>query len=394
MKKVLLLCQQRGCPIDLSPARYQLFHELKNVGYEMYVLIPERISNTKIRGDIDHTVNTKGMRTKDIRSKIRAVEPDFVIAFTYEDALILYRLPNIMKTTVFIYFNLEIYTPRFETLTAGKDLLFRFRFLLKYLCNKVKEILFVRQCKLFVIQDSLRKRTCKKYLIAHPNTLLIPNSYVYNEEDQVDVGCDRIVYSGGFTKSHAKSLIENLEQLSNIPLTFAGWSDDYFKRRYDEIRKSCPNINVYQQKLPPEQLSSFLRQYAVGLIWYTSSKDENVYNIGLASGKFFKHLSLGQPVISIECPGVSNVIKKYRLGIVINNVSDLKQAYEHIMSHYSYYQNNVIRIYKKKFDYKKVIQPFIHELEMMTGMMENGSMDYFISRKNRKKRKRIWSFGE
>lgn len=365
MKKILLLCQQYKCPIELSPARYQLFHELKKMGYEVHVFAPERIANEKIHNDIDHSVNTSKMAIDDIRKRIKAINPEFVIAFTYEDALILYKLTGIMKRTVFIYFNLEIYVPNYGLFFRKENPFFYIRRTAEFLCNKMKELLFVRKCRLFVIQDNLRQRTCKKYFIAHPHTLLIPNSYVWHEGEQVENGCSGIVYSGGFSRFQAESLVDELDKVSDVPLTFAGWCDEYFRKRYKKLQVDYPNIKLCQQQLHPEELSDFLRQYAVGLVWYTPVKDENLYNIGLASGKFFKHLSLGQPVISIECPGLGNVIRKYHLGIVIQNVSELKEAYEEIMKHYSYYHNNVVRVYKKKFDYKKVIQPFLQELQRM-----------------------------
>lgn len=368
MRRVLLLCQQNKCPIELSPARYQLFHELKDRHYEVHVFIPERILDEKILSDIDYTVNTSKMSVKNIRKKIEAVNPQFVIAFTYEDAVILYRLPKVMKKTVFIYFNLEIYVPNYGLFFRSKNPFFYIKRTTEYLCNKMKEVLFVKQCKLFVIQDGLRKRTCQKYFIAHPHTLLIPNSYVWCEAEQVENGCEGIVYSGGFSRFQAESLVEGLDKVKDIPLTFAGWCDEYFLKRYNKLRVDYPNIKLCRQQLQPEELSGFLRQYAVGLVWYTPVKDENLYNIGLASGKFFKHLSLGQPVISIECPGLGNVIRKYHPGIVIQNVSELQGAYEKIMRHYSYYHNNVERVYRNKFDYKKVIQPFLQELQRMEYM--------------------------
>lgn len=365
-KKVLLLCQQRGCRIELSPARYQLIYELHELGYEVSVFVSETISSKQIRSKIDHIVNTKYLTMKEIRKEMIKREPQYVITFTYEDAQIAYALPGIMKKAAFIYFNLEIYVPDMEWyLTENRGLISDTCCWKRYFCNKLREILYTKQCRFFVIQDMLRKKTSKKYFIAHPRTLLIPNSYVLSDEYQLENRSEGIIYSGGVNKLQAETLIKKLDTLSNIPITLAGWSDGYFRQQYKKIRETYPNIKVYDQILPPEKLSDFLRQYAVGLIWYSPVKDENVNNIGLASGKLFKHLSIGQPVITVDCPGVSSVVKKYRLGLVIHEVSEMKSAYEHIMKHYSYYQENVKRVYKERYDYRKVIQPFLTELEAM-----------------------------
>lgn len=363
MKKILLLCQQQGCPIELSPARYQLINVLKDLNYGVYVFIAERIFSKAIRNNIDCVVNTIGLTNKQVQNKIEKVNPEVIIAFTYEDARILYTLPRVMKKTTFIYFNLEIYTPSMEQYLTGEKHLFSKKCILNYIYNKFKEVLYVRQCKLFVIQDTLREKTSKKYLIKHSHTILVPNSYVLNEKEQNEVQRSGIIYSGGINRLQAKSLIEELDKISDIPITFAGWSDGCFKKQYNKIRRDHPNIKVYDQRLMPEQLSAFLQPYAIGLVWYTATKDENINNIGLASGKLFKHLSLGQPVIVMDCPGISKVVNKLRLGIVIYNVAELKDAYELIMKQYSVYQKHVMDAYKKFFDYKRVIQPFLRELE-------------------------------
>jgi glycosyltransferase involved in cell wall biosynthesis len=91
--------------------------------------------------------------------------------------------------------------------------------------------------------------------------------------------------------------------------------------------------------------------------------NDNIDNIGLSSGKLFKHLSLEQPVIAMDCPGLGRVVRKYKLGKTIHNVSEIKEAYEDIMKNYSLYQGNIRKVYQKKFDYDKVIQPFLKYLE-------------------------------
>ncbi len=85
--------------------------------------------------------------------------------------------------------------------------------------------------------------------------------------------------------------------------------------------------------------------------------------MGLSSGKMFKHLSIGQPVIVIGCPGADEAVEKYKLGVVINNITELESAYSKIMDNYSYYMDNVIRTYRDVFDFKKVVTPFLDYIE-------------------------------
>ncbi len=363
MEKVLLLCLQLGCPIELSPARYQLIQELRKQNYEIYVFYPGTILNKEIRGQIQHLTNTLNLSKKDIRKKIMNIAPRHVIAFTYEDTRILYYLPFVMKRTSFIYFNLEIYTAYMEQYIQPQGFLFHIRCRAAYLPNKVKEMIYTKQCKLFVIQDALRKRIAKKYYLSHPNTLLIPNSYIYYDEGKWGANRHGMIYSGSMNKNVLKSLVEGMDALPDLPITLSGVTDEWFRAQYKKICKGHPSIKVHEQKLSPEAFTEYLKQFSVGLIWYSPTKDENINNIGMSSGKLFKHLSLGQPVIVPECPGMSRVVERYKLGIVIHDSSELKEAYEQIMDNYSYYQKNIKYAYKTKFDYAKVIQPFLGQLK-------------------------------
>lgn len=362
MKRIVLLCQQRWCPFELSPARYQLVHELKEKQYEVFLFYPGHVTISDTRNEIKKLINTTGMTASDIRKKIIEINPDKIIAFTYEDAKILYLMPFKLKKTSFIYFNLEIYTPNMEKYIYEGDKKFDFICNIKYVINKIQEIIYTRQCKLFVIQDALRRKTCKKYFIQHKNTICVPNSYTYSEEYMVKEGSRGVVYSGGLNKLQLETLIGSINKIKNTPLTFSGWCDKWFAKQMKPF-KNYANIHIFYQVLPPEQVTSFLESYAVGLVWYSRMNDDNIDKIGLASGKLFKHLSIGQPVIVMDAPGISREVVKNKLGIVIHDASELESAYRTIMNNYSFYQKNVLNAYKNKYDYHKAIQPFLKKLE-------------------------------
>lgn len=365
MKKVLLLCQQVS-PYETSPARYQLVHELKRKGYEIYVFIIGRIIYQENKNDIDHIIHTRNMSKIEIRRQIKNIMPDYVIASTDDDVRLLFPLLPIMKNTSFIHYNLEIYTPEREQRRHENKRFYPIRWRAAYLKNKIEEMIFTKKCKLFTIQDELRKKTSAKYFIHHPNTMLIPNSYTYNDEDFNEDKCSGVVYSGMLTKLRLEPLMKELQMSPNFPLVFSGKSDIWFKKQYKILHSTHPDIEMYEQSLSPQKHVEFLKQYAVGLVWYgTTISDENEKNIGLSAGKLFRHLSLGQPVIVPDYPGVSKVVKKYKLGIVINNISELADAYGQIMENYSQYQENIRRVYKDKFDFAKNIKPFLEQLEEM-----------------------------
>lgn len=359
MKKIVLLCQQIGCPFELSPARYQLLDELLERNYEVYVLFPGYIPNKTMRDKIDCFVNTEEMSEREIRNRIRQISPASVIAFTYEDARILYQLPLLMKNTNFYYYNLEIYTWAYEKRAHRAGIYGFLEGMLTYIANKTNEIRYVKNTKLFVIQDELRKKVSQKHFIRHKHTMLIPNSYVFDKDNLCGEEANGVCYSGGLYSVWTGMLSDGIEKVSRTPITFAGWGSVSFSKKISKM----PNMKVVFQQLLPDEYDAFLKQYAVGLICYSEIEDDNVNFIGMASGKYFKYLSLGQPVIAMHCLGMEKDIKRYGLGIVIDDVSKLDEAYEQIISNYRYYRDNVRRVYREKYDYKKVIRPFLEYLE-------------------------------
>lgn len=364
LKRIVLLCEQ-GVQLEVSPARYQLICELKKRNYEIYCFFRGKINGETIKNFIDQCVNTKYLSIKDYRNKIKSINPDIIVASTYEDTKILYPLALTMKNTKFVYYNLEIYTPQMEGYIYTDKKFGNVRTKISFCINKIKEIIYVQKCNVFVIQDKLRSKTSAKYFIHHYNTMLIPNTYIYNPDD--DMGGERngIVYSGGLNKLQLQTLVDGLVKIPNVPITFSGWTDKWFRMRYKAIQKVNPNICLLEHNLTQEEFTKFLNGFAVGLIWYCKTGDDNIDNIGLASGKLFKHLSLGQPVIVVKCPGLSKIIEKYKLGVVIDDVSQIKDAYEMIMKRYSFYRRNVKYVYEKKFDFSKLIAPLLEEFDKM-----------------------------
>jgi len=357
------MCQQ-GVPFETSPARYQLVYELKQKGYEIYVFNLGNIAYQENRKDIDYFFNTLRISNKRIREKIKKLEPDFIIAFTDEDIRVLFPLIWLMKKVSFIYFNLEIYTPERELNRQKKENIFWFQVKWRgiFLYNKIMEYIFTKKCKMFIIQDKLREKTAEKYWIKHCNTLLIPNSYIYEKENIIEHDCYGIIYSGILTRLRLEPMIKELQMLFNVPLIFSGKSDEWFRIQYNVLHTKHPDMELFEQSLSPKEHLEFLKKFAVGLVWYSLTNDENENNIGLASGKLFRHLSIGQPVIVSASSGLKSIVNRYKLGVVINHISELSEAYAKIMKNYSKYQKNILYIYKNKFDYAENIQCFLQKM--------------------------------
>lgn len=363
MKRVLLMSLE-GTPLEQSPAKYQILEELNARGFETYLFLPGRLKNRKSFRMVNHVISVRDMTIKDIRRKITDINPQVVIATTYEDMESIYRLPYMMKSTSFYYYNLEIYTPYLHKDIKRENFSFYVKYKTTYPGTKIKEFLYTRKVKVFTIQDTLRAKVSAKYHIWHPNTMLVPNSYAFDEAKIISAGQKGVIYTGGINRGFLLKQFDDLKAVKNVPITFSGNIDQWCRQKIVNLRKTNPNIKFEEQILSVEEYTDYIRQYAVGLVWYSPLKeDEAHYYIGLSSGKMFKYLSLGQPVIAVRCPGITEVVNRYKLGVVINNIAELEDAYNEIMGNYSYYMENVIKTYRNRFDFKKIIAPFLDYME-------------------------------
>lgn len=304
MIKAVLMCMQLTW-LEISPARCQMLEELAACGYETYLFFNGNLTKRSGFPYVHHVINTRGMACDKIRSKIREIAPQIVIASTCEDMKSVYFLPWTMRKTDFYYYNLEIYTPYVPESMKQDDFEEYVRAKISYPFQKLREMLYVKKVKAFTIQDELRKKISAKYHIKHKNTILIPNSYIFNEQEISIRRGKGIVYTGAVARWALEDQLSNLEKVKNVNVTFVGRIDPKYKKQIGKLRRSNPNLVFAEQQLMMEEYTKYLQQYAVGLVWYSPSREsENVYYMGLSSGKMFKCLSLGMPVIVVgQCPG-------------------------------------------------------------------------------------------
>lgn len=364
MKKAVLMCMQFE-HLEISPARYQLLEELSARGYKTYVFLNGHLKQKHKFPYVDRVINARKMKYKEIRKRIKDINPDVVIATTVHDTEAIYMLPWIMKDVKFYYYNLEIYTSFVSERIKKNNICLYLRKKFGYPANKMKEIIYTKKVKAFTIQDRLRKCLAAKYHIKHKNTILIPNSYVFDEAKISGMRGEGIVYTGGIAWWFMAESFADLAKVKNIPLTFSGWTDHSYDDHIKAFRETNPNIAFAIQQLPDDEYTEYIKQFAVGFASYSPAQgaDEGDYYIGLASGKVFKYLSIGKPVIVMHCKGLDKEVRKHQLGIVINNIGELEDAYAKIMENYRFYQQNVIRAYKKFYDFRQAVKPLLDNIE-------------------------------
>ena len=76
----------------------------------------------------------------------------------------------------------------------------------------------------------------------------------------------------------------------------------------------------------------------------------------------FKHLSIGQPIIVNNIPGLAEEVEKYKLGVVVHNVRELSAAVQTITADYDSYVKNIRKVYRTRYDYRKVSKKFFDSI--------------------------------
>lgn len=249
--------------------------------------------------------------------------PAVVIAYEPIDAELCTLLPKLHEAK-YVYHNIELRYP-------GKPY---------HAIHQHLERLFYRDCDTIICQDPLRMSELQK-LLGLPKTgaleMLVPNTYMrpsspsrslfWENKYNLRPGTNVLLYSGAIQRR--KLPIEVIDSiLDNLPINWSfallGWSVD----QYVESMQSTHHNQIESNRLifcietlsEEKYLEAVFGAHA-GLVWYATSKecDENEFNIGLSSGKFWRFITAGIPVLSNSTPGLSEYINENNLGHIVTN---------------------------------------------------------------------------
>jgi glycosyltransferase involved in cell wall biosynthesis len=143
------------------------------------------------------------------------------------------------------------------------------------------------------------------------------------------------------------------------------------KREIDDpLIKSLREVNsknlfLSLNPLPYEQISRVYESATIGLIFY-SDINNNLSQISRASGKLSYFLKHGKPVLVENLNSLYELVEKYKIGLVVNdpsNLLEIESAIEIILSNYSYYSENAKNCFSEEFDFAKKVKPILSFLE-------------------------------
>jgi glycosyltransferase involved in cell wall biosynthesis len=100
--------------------------------------------------------------------------------------------------------------------------------------------------------------------------------------------------------------------------------------------------------LPHKEFEELVASADIGLVLYKKTS-ENMYQLGLSSGKLAQYLKCGLPVVVSDFPSLRSIVDGYRCGICVQNLEEMKRVIEEIFADYKEYSNRSIQCFNDLF---------------------------------------------
>jgi glycosyltransferase involved in cell wall biosynthesis len=147
--------------------------------------------------------------------------------------------------------------------------------------------------------------------------------------------------------------------IRGVDFLFSGWSRDGHDKQLRALCQDCSNIHFHLGVKSRAQLNYIVAKADIGLAIY-DPKDENVRNIGLSSGKIFKYLAFGKPVILNEMQYLSDYIRERNLGVSVST-GEIDKGINTIFDNYMGYQSSISIYNLSNAGYKSCYSKLIND---------------------------------
>lgn len=240
----------------------------------------------------------------------------------------------------------------------------------KYLILSIKNI----QIDNLIIQDENRLKfyTHKKY----KNVFFVQNSPPFYEDIQ-ELSLNKkfnnkFVYAGTTSIEFGIfSCLSYIKENSDFNITIMGAI--YPNTLENIISIYCELLHQKKIIIDDNYYSEYnyclkLSDFSIGFCFYEffhpniNKKFNNYYYA--PSGKMFKYLASGVPIIGIDIPGLS-IIKEYNAGILLKDItnSNINNAVEKIKNNYQFYVNNCFNA-AKNYDFTTNVKNYINKISL------------------------------
>jgi glycosyltransferase involved in cell wall biosynthesis len=123
-----------------------------------------------------------------------------------------------------------------------------------------------------------------------------------------------------------------------------------------------------QGPLALDQITRLIRSADIGIALYSvSERDQNMFIMGLASGKIAYYLQCGLPVVATGLPTLRRFIEQYRCGICVDGVDEVLGAIQTIISDYEGFSQRALECFKQEFQLDRFLPAIMEKLAEKVG---------------------------
>jgi len=124
------------------------------------------------------------------------------------------------------------------------------------------------------------------------------------------------------------------------------------------------------EPVPQSEYLELVCSADVGVAFYCpipglSLWQDNIRYIGLSSGKFAYHLSVGTPVLVNDANSLRQLVETYRCGAWTSDPAVTRPGIERILADYDTYCDNALTCFNQILDYESAFQAILARLEAL-----------------------------
>ena len=218
-----------------------------------------------------------------------------------------------------------------------------------------------------IIQSTLRKEYLFKNLPV--KVFYVQNAPVYND---ICIKHERrgLIYSGTawdpFGFYHCLNYVQKYcDETLTVQGVVLKHDREKIEANYSGLLKE-KRLLIHNEYFTNEEVSDFISNFEIGFCFYNFEISWiNSYNyITAPSGKLFKYLAAGVPVVGSNILGFS-FVNEFNCGVLINelNEAEIRAAILKIRENYSFYVSNAIAA-AKHFSFDKAIKPYLEYIKI------------------------------
>jgi len=219
-----------------------------------------------------------------------------------------------------------------------------------------------------IIQDEGRRKALEQSLgMSIPDHLFLPNSVTKSRGLPVEsryfhrlFGLDpdtRIILSAGMISDAVCSF--------DVARAIGSWRPAQRVKCVFHERMEIPEDRGYHQKLraaggenlllslkpvPYAEVDKVFASADIGLAIYNRKYGDNFSTIGAASGKLFRYMQFGVPVIVSDLTGLRELVEEHQIGLAVSSPAKIPAAAEKILQDHERYSRNARAAFEEKWN--------------------------------------------